>query len=95
MGDRDSQPPVDDADERVPARAERMPLAPPRDDDDGPPPPPRPVMSDDTRPPVLRKIPVPKVVKVARTLWVLSFVLGGAAVFIAFISRDTLIAELT
>jgi hypothetical protein len=95
MGDRDSQPPVDDADERVSARAERMPLAPPRDDDDGPPPPPRPVMSVDTKPPVLRKIPVPKVVKAARTLWILSFVLGGAAVFIAFISRDTLIAELT
>jgi hypothetical protein len=95
MGDRDSQPPVDDADERVSARSERMPLAPPRDDDDGPPPPPRPSMSDDTKPPVLRKIPVPKVVKAARTLWILSFVLGGAAVFIAFISRVTLTDELT
>ena len=52
-------------------------------------------MSDDTKPPVLRRIPVPRVVKVARTLWILSFVLGGAAVFIAFISQDTLIAELT
>jgi hypothetical protein len=95
MGDRESQPPVDDADERVSARAERMPLAPPRDDDDGPPPPPRPSMSDDTRPPVLRKIPVPKAVKFARTLWILSFVLGGAAVFIAFVSKDTLTTELS
>ena len=52
-------------------------------------------MSDDTKPPVLRKIPVPRIVKVARTFWVVSFVLGGAAVFIAFLSRDTLIVELT
>ncbi len=60
-------------------RAERMPLAPPTMGTIGPPPPPRPVMSDQTKPPVLRKIPVPKVVKVARTLWLLSFVLSGAA----------------
>ena len=52
-------------------------------------------MSDDAKPPVLRKIPVPKVVKAARTLWILSFVLGGAAVLIAFVSREPLIAELT
>jgi hypothetical protein len=52
-------------------------------------------MSDQTRPPVLRKIPVPKVVRFARTLWLLSFVSSGAAVLIAFLSRDTLTAELT
>jgi hypothetical protein len=86
---------VDDGEERASVRSERMPLAPPRDDDDGPPPPPRPPMSADSKPPVLRKIPIPKVVRAARTLWILSFVLGGAAVFIAFISRETLIAELT
>ena len=40
---------------------ERMPLAPPRvDEDDSTPPPARPPMSDDTKPPVLRKIPVPR-----------------------------------
>lgn len=71
-------------------------MAPPRaDEDDSTPPPARPPMSDDTKPPVLRKIPVPRIVKVARTLWALSFVLGGAAVFIAFLSRDALIVELT
>ena len=52
-------------------------------------------MSDDTKPPVLRKIPVPRIVKLARTSWLLDFVFTGAAVLIAFLSRDTLIAELT
>jgi hypothetical protein len=96
MGDGDSKPPTDDARQQVERPAERMPLAPPSMDDDDPTPPPaRPPMSDDTKPPVLRKIPVPRAVKVARTFWILSFVLGGAAVFIAFLSRDTLIVELT
>ena len=44
---------------------------------------------------MLRKIPVPRLVRIARSLWISSFVLGGASVFIAFLSRDTLIAELT
>ena len=52
-------------------------------------------MSDDSKPPVLRKIPVPRVVRIARTLWIFSFVLAGAAVLIAFLSHQTLTAELT
>jgi hypothetical protein len=96
MGYGDSKPPGGDAGKQAAPPGERMPLAPPRvDEDESTPPPARPPMSDDTKPPVLRKIPVPRIVKVARTFWVLSFVLGGAAVFIAFLSRDTLIVELT
>lgn len=73
-----------------------MPLRPPSlDDDDAPPPPPRPPLTDETRPPVLRPIPTPGVVRTARTLWILGFVLGGAAVFIAFLSRDAIVDELT
>ena len=96
MGDGDSKPPADAAGKQEAPPGERMPLALPRvDEDDSTPPPARPPMSDDTKPPVLRKIPLPRIVKVARTFWVVSFVLGGAAVFIAFLSRDTLIVELT
>jgi hypothetical protein len=68
---------------------------PPLDNEDPTPPPPRPSLSDQTKPPVLRKIPAPGPVKVARALWMLSFVLGAAAVFIAFLSGDTLRFELT
>lgn len=92
---RDSKPPVDDDGQRTSPGPERVPSAPPREVEDLTPPPARPPMSDETKPPVLRKIPVPKVVKLARSLWILSFVLSGAAVFIAFLSRDTLIVELT
>lgn len=94
MGDRESKP-VDDAEQPASVAAERTPLSPPGDDEDLTPPPARPPIADDTKPPVLRKIPVPRLVKLARTFWVLSFVAGGAAVFIAFVSRDTLITELT
>jgi hypothetical protein len=95
MGDRDSKPHTDADDQRVSSGAERMPLAPSGWEADPTPPPARPPMSDDTKPPVLRKIPVPRVVKLARTLWIFSFVLGGAAVLIAFLSHQTLTAELT
>ncbi|MDQ2662332.1 MAG: hypothetical protein M3Y52_10720 [Actinomycetota bacterium] len=96
MAESDSTNPVDDTRQRASSDAERMPLAPPREDGEvEPAPPARPVMSDQTKPPVLKPIPMPKIVKIARTLWILSFVLGGAAVFIAFLSRDALVAELT
>lgn len=95
MAQSDPTGPADDAPQGVSPEVERMPLAPPRDFEDTPQPPARPVMSDQTKPPVLKQIPMPKIVKVARSLWIFSFVLGGAAVFIAFISRDALVAELT
>lgn len=95
MGDREWKPPVDGAERREPPAAERRPLAPPGPDEDPVPPPARPPLSNETKPPVLRKIPMPRVVKTARTLWLTSFVLGGAAVFIAFLSHETLVAELT
>ena len=94
MGDGDSKP-DDDAGRQVSRPQEQLPSRPPRDDEDPTPPPARPPMSVETRPPVLRKIPVPRLVRLARSLWISSFVLGGASVFIAFLSRDTLIAELT
>ena len=72
-----------------------MPLAPSRGEADPTPPPARPPMSDDSKPPVLRKIPVPRVVRIARTFWILSFVLGGAAVLITFLSHGSITAELT
>jgi hypothetical protein len=73
-----------------------MPLSPPRDgDDDAPPPPPRPAMSDDTKPPVLRTIPMPKAVRIARSLWFLSFVASMSAVLISFLTHDALNDELT
>ena len=96
MGERESERPVDDTGEQDAAVERRMPLRPPSLDDDGaPPPPPRPPLTDETKPPVLRTIPTPRVVRTARTLWILSFVLGGAAVFIAFLSRDAIVEELT
>ncbi|MEV1131042.1 hypothetical protein [Agromyces sp. NPDC049794] len=97
MGERDSERPVEDAGEQGSQPERRMPLRPPSldDDDDAPPPPPRPPLTDETKPPVLRAIPTPRVVKTARTLWILSFVLGGAGVFIAFLSRDAIVDELT
>lgn len=95
MGDRDSKSPLDDAEKPASITAERTPSAPSRDEEDLTPPPARPPIADDTRPPVLRKIPIPKLVRLARTFWILSFVTGGVAVFIAFISRDTVVTELT
>ena len=96
MGERESERPVGDTGEQQAAVERRMPLRPPSlDDDDAPPPPPRPPLTDETKPPVLRAIPTPRVVRTARTLWILSFVLGGAAVFIAFLSRDAIVEELT
>lgn len=97
MGERESERPVEDAGEQGSQSERRMPLRPPSldDDDDAPPPPPRPPLADETKPPVLRAIPTPRVVKTARTLWILSFVLGGAGVFVAFLSRDPIVDELT
>jgi hypothetical protein len=100
-GRRDSTHPVRDAEAEGEAGAESRDAVEPRrprsafDDDQQPPPPPRPSLSDERKPPVLRKIPAPRPVKVGRALWLISFVLGGAAVFIAFLSGDTLMAELT
>lgn len=95
MGERESERPVDDGEQGAQAER-RMPLRPPSlDDDDTSPPPPRPPITDETKPPVLRPIPTPRVVRTARMLWILGFVLGGAAAFIAFVSRDAIVAELT
>ncbi len=80
---------------RVAPDAEPMRVPPLLDDEDPTPPPPRPTMSDQTKPPVLKPIPTPRPIKIARTLWIVSFALGGAAIFIAFLSAETLIAELT
>jgi hypothetical protein len=95
MGDRESKPQAAAEARRVPSEAERMPLAPSRREADPTPPPARPPMSDDSKPPVLRKVPVPRVVRIARTFWILSFVLGGAAVLITFLSHGSITAELT
>lgn len=95
MGERESDRPVDEAGDQGQHAERRMPLQPPSFDDDAPPPPPRPPLTDETRPPVLRAIPTPRVVRTARTLWILSFALGGAAVFIAFLGRDGIVDELT
>ncbi|WP_188742918.1 hypothetical protein [Agromyces bauzanensis] len=95
MGERESDRPVDEAGDQGPQAERRMPLRPPSLDDAAPPPPPRPPLTDETKPPVLRAIPTPGVVRTARTLWILSFVLGGAAVFIAFLGRDGIVDELT
>src|SRR5688500_7059376 len=100
-GRRDSTHPVRDAEAEDEGGAESPEAVEPRrtgsafGDDQIPPPPPRPSLSDERKPPVLRKIPAPRPVKVGRALWMISFVLGGAAVFIAFVSGDTLMAELT
>jgi hypothetical protein len=96
-GNRDSTHPLEGREDEpmrdVPARpaVERASVF---GDEDPTPPPARPSMSDERPPPVLRSIPAPGTVKAARTLWILSFVLGGAAVFIAFLSGETLMAEL-
>lgn len=99
-GSRDSAHPVDDDDDveaevETGAGVEPTPVRPLLGDEDGAPPPARPTMSDQRKPPVLRTYPAPGVVKTARALWIFSFVIGGAAVFIAFLSGETLIAELT
>ncbi|WP_448004190.1 hypothetical protein [Agromyces bauzanensis] len=95
MGERESDRPVDDAGEQGSQAEPRMPLRPPSLDEDDLPPPPRPPLTDETKPPVVRPIPTPGVVRIARTFWILSFVLGGAAVFIAFLGRDGIVDELT
>jgi hypothetical protein len=96
-GNRDSTHPVDDDGPQVrkSADVEHRTFIPLVDDEDATPPPPRPSMSDQTKPPVLRKIPPPWPVKTARALWMLSFALGAAGVFIGFLSGDTLRDELT
>jgi hypothetical protein len=96
MGEPESTSPIEGVRERDSNEAPRLPLAPPREgDDDAPPPPPRPTMSDDTKPPVLRTIPMAKAVKVARSLWLFSFVATMAAVLISFLTHDALNNELT
>jgi len=102
-GNRDSTHPVPDADVdadvegEVDATAEagHSHARPVLGDEDPTPPPARPTMSDQRKPPVLREFPPPRSVKAGRVLWLVSFVLGGAAVFISFLSGETLIAELT
>ena len=95
MGDSESTSPTGGTRPQDASEARRMPLAPPREGDDGaPPPPPRPPLSDDTKPPVLREIPVPRSIKVARSFWFLDFALTMAAVLISFLTHDALNAEL-
>lgn len=94
MGDREPKPPADGTTDHEAERV-RMPLRPPSIDDlDEPPPPPRPAMSDAAPPPVLRKIPMPRPVRLTRSLWLASFAATGAGVLVAFLSRTSLVAEL-
>ena len=67
----------------------------PDDDPDAVPPPARPVMSDRTRPPVLRPLPAPRSIRTSRSLWILSFVLGAFGVLLAFLSHAAVTTELT
>lgn len=95
-GDRDPAHPVHDAGASAPERSGTEYLRPPSlDDADPAPPPPRPSLSDQKKPPVLRTPPPPWSIKTARALWLLNFLLGAAAIFIAFLSYDTTTAELT
>ena len=50
--------------------------------------PPRPEMSDRTPAPIRRTTPATTPVKVARSLWILSFAVGALLVIIAFLGRD-------
>jgi hypothetical protein len=63
-------------------------------DDDLAPPPERPSLSDDRRPPVLKIVPPPRSVKTSRVLWLLSFTAVAAAMLIAFLSHESIAAEL-
>lgn len=67
----------------------------PDDDPDSVPPPARPVMSDQTRPPVLRPVPPPRSIRTSRSLWLLSFVLSAFGVLVAFLSHEAVTTELT
>lgn len=90
MSDGEAEPDIDAVTEAATPAARSL-----LHDDDASPPPARPSMSDDRPPPVLRKVPPPGPVKVGRVLWILSFLLGGAAVLIAFLSGEGLMTELT
>lgn len=68
--------------------------APPAPGDDLAPPPERPSMSDDRRPPVIKAVPPPRSVRTARVLWLFSFAAAAGAVLIAFLSRESIAAEL-
>jgi len=94
---------ADEADEADEAGAPRetdpddpryRPLVP-DDDPDSVPPPARPVMSDQTRPPVLRPVPPPRSIRTSRSLWLLSFVLSAFGVLVAFLSHEAVTTELT
>lgn len=63
-------------------------------DDDLAPPPERPSLSDERRPPVLKIVPPPRSVKTSRVLWLLSFTAAAAAILIAFLSHESIAAEL-
>jgi hypothetical protein len=63
-------------------------------EDDLAPPPERPSLSDDRRPPVLKIVPPPRSVKTSRILWLLSFTAAAAAMLIAFLSHESIAAEL-
>lgn len=110
VGDGESRHPeqdVDDVDAGIEAgRAERRrretdpddpryrPLIP-DDDPDAVPPPARPVMSDQTKPPVLRTVPPPRSVRTSRSLWSLSFVFTAVGVLLAFLSHGSVTTSLT
>ncbi|AUI50188.1 hypothetical protein [Arthrobacter crystallopoietes] len=50
--------------------------------------PPRPQLSDRTPPPIGQALPPTGMVKAARSLWLLSFLLGAVAIAFAYLSRD-------
>jgi hypothetical protein len=57
-------------------------------------PPERPSLSDERPPPVLKAVPPPRPIRVARMLWLLGFVATAGAMLIAFLSQDSIAAEL-
>jgi hypothetical protein len=72
---------------------------PPQTDDargsaDEPAPPERPPLVDERRPPVLKAVPPPRSVRVSRALWLISFTAAAAAMLIAFLSHESIAAEL-
>lgn len=57
-------------------------------------PPERPSLSDERPPPVLKNVPPPSSITVARVLWLFSFAATAVAMLIAFLSQETIASEL-
>lgn len=57
-------------------------------------PPERPNLSDERPPPVLKSVPPPRSIRTARVLWLLAFTATAAAMLIAFLSQESIAAEL-